>query len=99
MAYYNINHEHGETLKASETKAERQERRILALFENEMVMTRHETWQALNSPDTPETSICRALRVLVKDNKLVKLPFTVRGIYGKQVHQWCNIEFYNNPKI
>lgn len=94
--YYNTNHEIGATLAASETKAERQERRILALFNDETVMTRHETWQALNSPDTPETSVCRALRGLVKANKLVKLPFKVRGIYGKMVHQWCNVEFYKN---
>lgn len=94
--YFNTTNETGATLKASETKAEYQERRILALFNDEVVMTRHEVYQALNSPDTPEASVCRALRVLVKDNKLVKLPFTVRGIYGKQVHQWCNKEYYES---
>lgn len=92
--YYNTNQEHGETLKSSETKAEKQKARILKLFEGETVMTRHEVWQALNSPDTPETSVCGRLRDLVKDNKLVKLDVMVVGIYGKRVHQWCNVEFY-----
>jgi len=92
MTYYNTTHVSGNTLKNYETKAEKQAARILNLFTPGVMLTRHETYQKLNEVDTPETSVCGRLRDLVKANKLIKLPGTVRGEFGRPVHQWTSIE-------
>lgn len=88
--YYNTNNEVGLTLKNSESTTTNQEEAILAFFKANKGVTGFapHTINSLVLPNSPITSVRRALTNLTDKGLLVKCDIMVRGNYGKLVHCW-----------
>jgi len=87
--YYNTNKEEGNTLVKSNTKANKQQDAILLFFKNNININ-YTPFDIQDNvlPDTPITSIRRAMTNLEQDNKLVKTATMKLGKYGKANHTW-----------
>ena len=87
MTYYNTNNELGDELRKSREKTETQEDLVLRAFRR--------TGKPLSPsflvplfPETPLTSIRRAITDLANAGYLEKTETLVQGTYGKNEHQW-----------
>lgn len=92
MSYYNTVGLSGDDLKEAVKKAASQEQAIYLIYEHgkgaygpsqimHLCLKAGYRW--------PIGSVRRALTVLTKQGKLVKLPKKVQGMYGKLEHQWA----------
>ena len=85
--YINTNKEQGETLKASNQKAETQEEVIMEIFriDPEGLFTPNDI-HTISGLSCPLTSIRRAISNLCSNGFLVKTTTMKMGTYGKLVH-------------
>jgi hypothetical protein len=89
MAYYNTNHETGDTLKQSWEQTENQEDLILKYFRDNYERSfSPETIHEQVLPTVPITSVRRAITNLTDKGHLLKTPEMVEGKYGKKIHTW-----------
>lgn len=89
--YHNTNKESGATLAQSEAKAKSQEDKVMEFFTafgDSYHFTPDAVLQYGDFPDTPITSIRRAMTNLKKQGKLMKTENMEIGSYGKRVHTW-----------
>lgn len=87
-SYHNTNKEIGATLVASEQQAHTQEELVLGYFTRLQGCERsaEQVHKALNLPNTPLTSIRRAITNLMKSGAIEKTNTMVDGAYGKKIH-------------
>lgn len=85
--FFNTNKEQGETLKASNQKAETQEEVIMEIFriDPEGLFTPNDI-HTISGLSCPLTSIRRAMSVLCNNGFLAKTSTMKMGVYGKMVH-------------
>jgi len=97
QSYHNTNKETGAELAQSQDKAMTQEQSIESIFLTKMWMystdklTPSEICLIYNvdyNPDTPITSIRRAMNTLTKKGKLIKTDEMRDGFYDKLEHCW-----------
>ena len=89
MVYYNTNAEEGSVLEASEKQADSQEDTILKYFQAHPTCLYSPSWfQKVLMPQTPITSIRRAITNLANAGHLVKTSYMVKGLYHKKEHAW-----------
>jgi len=88
MPYFNTNNESGETLKQSKLNALTQEQFVLNIFDihSDRSFTPFEIQKFM--PDTPITSIRRAITCLTDKDLLAKTDEMRVGQYGKYTHTW-----------
>ena len=87
-SYYNTTNEKGATLFDSERKAQSQEEKILTFFQTHLDQFSPTSIKRLVLPNSPLTSIRRAITNLTKAGKLKKTGIKVLGTYGKLEHCW-----------
>ncbi len=88
LAYYNTNKETGQTLQKSISKAKDQQTEVYNHFKRTgLYYTPCEIWQKF-MPDTPITSIRRAITNLTSEGLLIKTDHLHMGMYDKLVHCW-----------
>ena len=87
--YFNTTHESGAKLKSYETQAASQEDLILSHFKSSpgMMYTPSEI-QTLILPNSPVTSVRRAMSNLTKKGLLRKTSHKIEGPYGHPEHLW-----------
>jgi len=87
--YYNTNGLSGEALIEAQEHIQSQEEVLLYFFltNSDSKYTREEIHRIV-FPQSPESSVPRALRNLTKAGYLVKSDDTVDGIYNTPVHTW-----------
>jgi len=93
MVYFNTTNETGQQLKQYKARASSQAGTVLLYFRDnsEYVYTPDEIQTTL-FPDTPITSIRRAITVLTSNGYLIKHDEMFPGKYGRLTHCWG----YNN---
>lgn len=90
-SFYNTIHETGDTLKKSQENGNKQESRILAIFQSEqrpLTPFDVEFIYKLKHEPVPITSIRRAITNLTKAGKLEKSLTTKPEKYGKANYTW-----------
>lgn len=91
-SYYNTNKESGKTLINSNTKASKQELKVLKFFEARENSERFSPEDILDEVDfgrsVPITSVRRAITNLTNAGYLKKTSITKQGKFGKQIHTW-----------
>jgi len=88
MSHFNTTHEDGETLIQYGKLSETQAKHIESLFTSYRRMTPSQAWRAMNQPDTPLTSVRRAISNLSRDGILIKTGIKAVGIYGRPEYFW-----------
>lgn len=88
--FFNTIHLKGQELKEVKESCSRQEERVYGLFVTYGSMTPAECSMIYNDnyPNTPLTSIRRAITVLTERGKLEKLDEMKEGNFGKRNHKW-----------
>ena len=90
MAYYNTTSAKNSDLKIYREKAASQEDLILKFFRDQgpncAFSPSYIQQQVL--PSAPITSVRRAMSDLTDSNKLVKLDYKTKGVYGRLEHCW-----------
>lgn len=90
MSYYNTTHESGENLTEYWEKANAQQRLVLDFFSERkgMLFTPSQVYKALHIPETPLTSIRRAITDLTNEGLLHKTDSKRMGDYGRPECCW-----------
>lgn len=88
MNHFNTTHEQGDTLIQYESIAESQQKYVEHLFNTYQRLTPSQAWQRMNRPDTPITSIRRAVSNLTSIGVLKKTSEKVKGMYGRPEYVW-----------
>lgn len=91
-SYYNTNKESGKALITSNTKANKQELKVLKFFQSNNRDEKFSSEDILSQVDfgraVPITSVRRAITNLTHAGYLKKTAFMKKGSFGKQIHTW-----------
>ncbi len=89
-SFYNTTKQRGATLATSEKRAETQEEKIMAFFQENATgrYAPHEVIKKVFSSATPLTSVRRAMTNLSSAGKLVKTGTMARGPFGVKTNTW-----------
>jgi len=86
MSYYNTTNEKGETLKRNKRKGKRQDEKLLEWFTNYQYGTPSQAHACM--PNSPLTSVRRAISSLTEKGLLVKTDKKRVGPYGRHEYIW-----------